>query len=144
MSTMSQIKDIIYDTFAAKGKCTLEEIKNTAAEMGVVIPEESTLIRTTMYQLAKKDMRIERVGRGIYHFVEKKEIDEKKDLKEVDCETIEYLNETGKRIAAIIDDLKKINWFQSSDIDVSRARSIGICLKKFHEDFEKKINELSL
>lgn len=144
MSAMSQIKEIIYEILVTNGKCTLEDIKNVAVERGIEISNESTLVRSTMYQLTKKDKRIQRTGRGIYRLDENKEVDESNDLTKVDCETIEYLKETEKRLTVIIDYLKNFNWFQSTDADVSRARKLGISLKKFNETLDKKIKELSL
>ena len=142
MSSMSRIKEIVYELLAANGRCSLEEIKKVALERNIEIPPESTLIRSTIYQLAKKDSRIQRAERGVYRWAENSTEDKRKEQITGEDDIEEYLKETEIKILEIMEELKNFNWFESSDSEVARARNTGIRLKKFYDAIDKEMKDL--
>lgn len=157
MSVMSEIKEITYELFKTKGECTLAEIRESALSHQVEIPLESTIIRSTMYQLMEKDSRIKRIARGKYQFLPEMEskkdmitseslqiISHDKDTSILEDDVLRNLDKIEAELVSLTKELENFKWFQSSDAEITRIRRYGERLKKLCVNINKRVEQLSL
>lgn len=68
MSMKSEVRRVAYQLFMEQGELSLTGLATQLALEGFAVSPQSTLIRSTIYDLQKKDSRIQRIGRGKYLF----------------------------------------------------------------------------
>lgn len=161
MSIMSEIREVAYDLFRDRGECSLAEIKREALEKGVSIPPKSTLVRSTIYQLAEKDPCIQRIDRGRYRYVtdidsqqcesqceEGAENSREKETKTESLKTedglIDCIDIAERELLTFFKELEKFKWFQSSDAEVEKVRKRGMRVKAFYDTIGEKITKVLL
>ena len=66
MSLRSQIIEVAEELLRSQGQFTLAQAKEILRLRGVVLPPKSTLVRSTIYEMMKKDPRIRFLDRGVY------------------------------------------------------------------------------
>lgn len=160
MSTMSQIKDIVYNILLSNGKCTIKEIQVAAIENGIMIQPGNTIVRSTVYQLMKRDPCIQRCGRGRYRYVpeskmEKREMYDNNGM-EGDMNDMEALEESDKKddilnypdsaaeeMLKVVRELAHFNMLQANDLDIQVACETKKKLKAFYNQIGDYLNENS-
>lgn len=159
MSTMSQIKDIVYNILLSNGKCTINEIQTVAIENGIIIQPGNTIVRSTVYQLMKRDPCIQRYGRGRYKYVPDSKLEkivvhdndniggDINDMGAVDASdkkdnVLNYLDSAEEEILKIVKQLAHFNLLQASDLDIQMACERRKKLKAFYTHIGNYLNEI--
>lgn len=157
MSTMSQIKDIAYKILLSKGECTIKEIQTAALENGIMIQPGNTIVRSTFYQLMKKDSCIQRCERGRYRYVLESKLDKRvvhdnnmegdiNDMEAVEVsdrrdDVSNYPDGAEEEILKVVRQLAHYNMLQASDVDIQVACERRKKLKAFYNQIGNYLNE---
>lgn len=128
MSTTSEVRGIITNLLADGEPHTLEEIRARIADDGIVLPENSGVIRSVLYIL-KKTGCISSPSASIY---QAKKVQEH-DGTSTEALSLEELRMTEKRLALNILELKNFDLLHSSDFAVKQAREKAVLLKKIQD-----------
>lgn len=144
MSMRAHIIEITKELLVENGQFSFSEVKKVLEKEGVVFSPKSTAIRSTVYDMVKKDPRIVCAGRGVYRLASEPnsfrisagECDEKQKTAEDPVErqsskqvpgisgdsVMTYLDDTEKQLEFIAEEIVKMNWLQSSETQVLLAK----------------------
>ncbi|WP_195282336.1 hypothetical protein [Harryflintia acetispora] len=161
MSLRASVIKTIQELFDSQGILTIAEVRERLKESGVNISPNSTIIRSTIYQLKEKDSRIRREGRGAYRLVSENGefVNEKLDKKAIATQNIvsdatgeitsvendnviSYLNRTEKEVITILSQIEKFKWLQCTEAEVILMRKRCARVQELYETIGLKLQKL--
>lgn len=156
-SIRSQVLEIAWDLFRTQGRLKLTEISAVLKKRGVELSPNNTVIRSTIYQMMKKDPRIQRKGRGEYEWLGKEDCKmgnaPEKDLSHGRCmpakeagpvdERIAYLDQTEKELLAILSQIENFNWLESANGEEIKMKQYWTRLKSLYANIGIKMQKIA-
>jgi len=125
MSLHSQIVHTAQNLLITKGELTLSELKEELLRKGIELDPKSSIVRSTIYEMQKKNPHIQRVDRGVYRLIHEDTLSSHSTpnndtptpntTPESPDEILSYLEETESKLLSILQEITDVNWLTSSD-----------------------------
>ena len=153
MSLRSQIIEVAEELLRSQGQFTLAQAKEILRLRGVVLPPKSTLVRSTIYEMMKKDPRIRFLDRGVYglegwepaeELPAAAEQQELQSQEETQADSFAaQLEETQAAILAVLARLESDYWLECSDEETLELKRKWALIRSFCDSVECRMSRLT-
>ena len=131
MSKCRQVKELIEELFKDGDVHTIEEITLLAIESEIIRDAKDSAVKNALFQMKRDNPNIINVDKGKYQ-ARGNDNDRNKNSAEMFEKAVEYLSKE-------VVDLKKFDWVNCTDEELSRAREKISKLKKLGGEVQKLI-----
>lgn len=134
MSLRASVVNTIRDLIDAKGNFTLSEVNQALCDNGILIPEGSTVVRTTVYEMKNSGL-LQRCGRGEYQAADEASIMARTIYKE-------NVGKAADMLDTVFDLLDNVNWKLLSHSEHTELIKVWQELNALHEHIGIRISNL--
>lgn len=131
MSKCQQVKEMIEELFKDGDVHTIEEITLLAIERNIINDAKDSAVKNALFQMKRDNPNIINVDKGRYKASGKDNVRDENNVEMFE-KALEY-------ILKEVSDLKKFDWVNCTDEELSRARGKIAKLKKVFVETQKLI-----
>lgn len=154
MSLRSQVVQVSQELLDTTGELTFEKVRMRLESQGITIPQKSSIIRSTVYQMRKKNPDILLVQKGVYRLAQKQEkkpapLPEPPAREQASWKAPVQPDSASKSITQIdqqlmelFSQLENFKWLEHTDEEILEMKHTWRLLKALYAAMGKRIRRL--